>query len=193
MLEKYMRDSLQRGCVDPVAQRVSFVSPTQLTLVGCLVGIACGGAIALGWSGIGFALLLLTGYLDLLDGTVARFSGRTSPLGCVLDIVSDRVVEWAVILGLYFAHPEVSPLVSLLMLGSVLLCVTSFLVVGIFTQNQTAKSFHYSAGLMERAEAFIFFGLMLLFPSLFYFLAILFSFLVVLTAIIRVYQFYKYN
>ena len=77
------------------------------------------------------------------------------------------------------------------MLGSMLLCITSFLVVGIFVANDSHKSFHYNPGIMERAEAFIFFIAMMLWPSAFVGLAMLFSLLVTLTAIIRLTQFYK--
>lgn len=69
----------------------------------------------------------------------------------------DRVVEFVVVLALWFVAPQQRGLWCLLMLGSMLLCITSFLVVGIFSENQSQKSFHYSSGLMERAEAFSFF------------------------------------
>lgn len=75
------------------------------------------------------------------------------------------------------------------MLTSILLCVTSFLVVGIFTEKQTEKSFYYSPGLIERGEAFFFFILMILFPSYFVLLSSLFILLVLLTTAIRVVQF----
>ena len=77
------------------------------------------------------------------------------------------------------------------MLGSILLCITSFLVVGIFTPNHSSKSFHYSPGLIERAEAFLFFIVMIFVPYYFTFFAFLFATLVALTALIRLWQFSK--
>lgn len=53
------------------------------------------------------------------------------------------------------------------------------------------KNFHYSPGVMERAEAFIFFIAMMLWPSAFGKLAALFSVLVLFTAGIRLHQFYQ--
>jgi hypothetical protein len=82
---------------------------------------------------------------------------------------------------------------SLLMLGSILICVTSFLVVGIFLENTSQKSFYYSPGLIERAEAFLFFVLMILFSKAFSILAVIFSILVFLTAALRLYQFAQYR
>ena len=133
----------------------------------------------------------MTGFLDTLDGSLARHLKTTSPKGTVFDITSDRLVEFSIILGLYAFDPTHRALGTLLMLGSVLICVTSFLVVGIFEDNQTEKGFHYSPGIMERAEAFLFFGAMILFPSYFMILAILFTSLVFLTAVIRLSQFSK--
>ena len=72
------------------------------------------------------------------------------------------------------------------MLGSMLICITSFLVIGIFTKNNGEKGFYYSQGLMERAEAFIFFMLMIIFPAAFRILAIVFTFLLLVTAAWRI-------
>lgn len=156
MLEKVFRDPLQKFCVDPLVLKWKNlpISPSLLTFLGCMMGIACGVTIAWGEMGAAILLLLTSGYLDMLDGTWARLTGKTSPFGCALDIVSDRIVEAAIVLGLYLAHPEVTPLISLFMLGSILICVTTFLVVGIFSENSTNKSFHYSVGLKSRGFYF---------------------------------------
>jgi len=145
--------------------------------------------IAKGEAVLSIFLLLLSGYFDTLDGSLARFQGKTSDFGSVLDILCDRIVEFAVVMGLFY-HYQVAEC-SLYMLGSMLLCITSFLVVGIFSENSSHKSFHYSAGLMERGEAFLFFVMMISLPALFAALSYLFSALVFLTAVIRLYQFYR--
>ncbi len=133
--------------------------------------------------------LVLSGYLDSLDGSLARHIGCVTKLGAVLDIVADRFVEFMIIFGLFFLYPDSHGFYSMLMLGATLICITSFLVVGIFIENETHKSFHYSPGIMERPEAFLFFLLMILIPSWYPALAILYTVLVLLTAGIRIYQF----
>ncbi|MDE4940495.1 CDP-alcohol phosphatidyltransferase, partial [Francisella tularensis subsp. holarctica] len=55
--------------------------------------------------------------------------------------------------------------VGLLMMMSIIVCISSWLLVGIFSQNESSKSFYYSPGLIERAETFIFFIVMFLFPN----------------------------
>lgn len=190
MIENYLRPRYQKFAVDNIAKRCSqYVTPNQITIISCLTGLSILPALVFHQTWLAIVLLLLSGYLDTLDGTVARLQGSTTSFGTVLDILSDRIVEATIIIGLFLVAPEQRGLLTLCMLTSVLLCVSSFLVVGIFTPNESTKSFYYSPGIMERAEAFIFFGLMILFPSQFTLLAIVFSELVLLTACIRVYQF----
>ncbi len=165
----------------------------HLTLASLLTGSLAASFIALGYVWIPTLLLLLSGYLDMLDGSLARFQGTSSPSGAVLDIISDRVVEFAVVLGLYLVQGSERGLLSLCMLGSIFLCVTSFLVVGIFSQNTSTKSFHYSSGLIERAEAFIFFIALIVFPTFFAPLAIAFTALVLYTTAHRLMQWHTFQ
>lgn len=193
MIEAHLRNTYQKYCVDPLLRLKVFrkVHPIALTLLACLLGASVLPLLSLGFTTSALFFLIASGALDTLDGSLARREDKTSNQGAALDITCDRLVEFAVILGLFFIDPSLRGLPSLLMLGSVLLCVTSFLIVGVFTQNNSEKSFHYSPGLIERAEAFLFFAAMILFPSLFIPLAYLFSFLVLLTAAIRLTQFFK--
>ncbi|MGE3319505.1 MAG: CDP-alcohol phosphatidyltransferase family protein [Candidatus Berkiella sp.] len=192
MIENYVRPLFQKICVDPVARRCGrYATPNVITFLSFLTGVAILPSLLFDIIPIACLLLGISGYLDTLDGTVARFRQETSDIGTILDILSDRFVEAAIIIGLYAIDPSNRGLMALCMLSSVLICVTSFLVVGIFTPNHSNKGFYYSPGLIERAEAFIFFGVMFCLPNYFTELSILFSILVVLTAIIRVYQYMK--
>jgi phosphatidylglycerophosphate synthase len=194
MLEKYLRTPVQRTFIDPVARSLSHanvIHPITITLLGGLAGLTIIPLLYTGqpWAAVFF--LVFSGYLDVLDGTLARLTRKTSATGCVLDITCDRLVEFAVIMGLFLIDPIDRGFMCLLMLGSVLFCVTSFLVVGIFSDNETEKSFHYSPGLMERAEAFGFFIAMILFPNGFDELAFIFSVLVFWTGAYRIFQFVR--
>lgn len=163
----------------------------MVTLIGAASGIIIPLLLYSQQSISALVFLGISGFCDTLDGALARHKNLASPSGTVLDIVADRLVEWAILLGLFLYAPESRGLMTIWMLGSVLLCITTFLVVGIFQENSSEKSFHYSPGLIERAEAFIFFSLMILFPRFFTFLALLFGSLTFLTATIRVKQFIK--
>lgn len=191
MIDSIYRNHYQKWIVDPLLRQgwLDRVHPSFLTLLAGCFGIATLPLLAFHHPILAFSTLLMSGFLDTLDGSLARQTNKTSPQGAVFDIVSDRAVEFAVVLGLFLVDPT-RALPCLLMLGSILLCVTSFLVVGIFTSNNSEKSFHYSPGLIERAEAFLFFSVMILIPTLFTPLAYLFIALVLWTTIVRVRQFY---
>lgn len=192
MIDSYFRKPYQSLLVDPLLALyppIKKVSPKTLTVCGCIFGIMVVPLLAYNWAPLALVCILLSGYFDTLDGTIARLGGQTSPQGAVLDIFCDRIVEFSIILGLYLADPGVRGLLSLMMLGSTLVCVTSFLTVGIFTENVSEKSFHYSPGLIERGEAFLLFIAMILLPSSFSVLALIFASLVTLTAVIRIYEF----
>ncbi len=191
MLETYVRPTFQKLLIDPLLklQLLQKTNPLVLTLLSGILGILACPLIALHITWISLIPLILSGYLDVLDGSLARTQNRSSSQGAVFDIFTDRIVEFSIIFGLYLAYPHSRSLLSILMLGSIFLCVTSFLVVGIFSQNSSSKSFHYSPGLIERAESFIFFSAMIVFPSLFTPLSILFTLLVLLTTTTRLFQF----
>lgn len=190
MIETYLRPTYQYCVVNPIARKTQ-LSPVKITYFACLTGILVVPALMLNLPKIAIMLLLISGFLDTLDGTVARMTDKTSNMGGVLDIVSDRMVELAVIIGLFFVDPGNRALGALAMLGGCYLCVTSFLVVGIFSPNQSEKGFHYSPGLVERAEAFIFFIAMILWPDYFSLLAYLFTGLLLLTSYLHIRQFFS--
>lgn len=190
MIDSYFRTPYQTAFVDPFLPLLerTRIHPLQLTFLGLLVGGLVLPFLAWGWGVCAFACLLFSGYLDTLDGSLARRRNLHSDAGAACDILCDRCVEFAVILGFYLQDPN-RGFACLFMLGCVLICVTSFLVVGIFTQNDSHKSFHYNPGLMERTEAFLFFGAMMLFPQWFSLLSWSFSILVLGTGLRRVWRF----
>lgn len=193
MLERYFRNGYQLIFVVPIVKlliKYTKITPNTITLIAAVTGIICGISLGLNFSIVALVFLLLSGYLDTLDGSLARMSQQTSDRGSVFDIVSDRLVEFFIVLGFYLQNPN-HGLACLVMLGSFLVCVSSFLVVGVFSKNTGVKSFYYSPGLIERAEAFVFFAFMIIFPTWFNVLAWLLIILVIVTTIIRVSEFYK--
>lgn len=195
MLDIHGRNIYQTRLLNPLLRLPIWqkIHPNAITITGCLIGIAIWPLLSFNLTGWAIIALFLTGFMDTLDGALARYQGIASPQGAALDIFCDRIVEFAILLGLYEVNPDVRAMPILFMLGSVLLCITSFLVVGIFTENDSYKSFFYSPGLIERTEAFGFFLLMMWWPSFFTTLAWIFTALVFLTAVIRLWQFFRYS
>lgn len=190
MLETLTRNTYQKYCVDFIAIKLSKITnPNTITLFATLFGLSVPILLTQNHPDIAILMLLLSGYCDTLDGTIARFQKKTSDFGTMLDIMSDRVVECAVIFGLFMADPLTRGPITLGMLVSIILCITSFLTVGVFTKNNGDKNFHYSPGLMERAEAFIFFIAMILLPKYFEQLGLVFIILVLWTTFHRIIDF----
>ncbi len=188
MIEKYLRPPFQRYLLTPFLSFLpSTLSPLFFTFLGALFGLAAATLVALHFPYLGALFLLLSGFCDVVDGSLARHRTETSPLGAAWDIVTDRLVEGAILFALYLATSKA--ILVLLMMIAILICITSFLVVGIFSANNSRKSFHYSPGLIERPEAFLLFLLMILFPTSFVPLSLTFTILVLLTASIRMLQF----
>ncbi len=195
MIDSHFRNFYQNCFINPLTSNpfIQKISPIFLTILACISGIISSICIVLNHRFLAVFFLILSGYLDTLDGSIARKTNTTSDIGTILDITSDRIVEFACIFALYLVNPFSRATYCLLMTGSVLLCVCSFLVVGIFTPNSSEKNFYYSPGIMERTEAFLFFLAMIIFSYGFSYFAIVFITLTFFTAFFRIYQFVQKN
>jgi len=79
------------------------LSPTAWTGVGLVVSIFAAAAYSTsGFYGeaLGGVLILVAGFFDIVDGAVARVTGKTSSRGAFLDSTLDRVAEIALFLGI---------------------------------------------------------------------------------------------
>jgi archaetidylinositol phosphate synthase len=79
------------------------ISPTAWTAVGLLVSIFSAAAFwSSGYRGmlLGGLLILLSGFFDIVDGAVARVTGKVTKRGAFLDSTFDRVAETVIYLGI---------------------------------------------------------------------------------------------
>lgn len=75
-------------------------TPNSITLVGLLLNIIVAGILAAGYPVIGGVCVLLANAFDMLDGAVARVTGKTSRFGAFLDSTLDRYAEALFYLGI---------------------------------------------------------------------------------------------
>jgi archaetidylinositol phosphate synthase len=161
-----MLDTNARRFVQPLLDAVAKacaragISANALTVAGMLFGVGAAGLVALGHPLAAFLVLWLSGLLDAADGTLARLTTST-PMGAILDITFDRVVELSVIVALAWRFPE-ARLELVVLAGVIAIAMSLFLSIGAAVQNRSVKSFHYAPGLGERTEAFICLSLMIL-------------------------------
>ena len=113
------------------------VSPNAITTFGTVATIIGGGIYARGHIHAAGWIVGLSAICDLLDGHVARRSGRTSVFGAFYDSTLDRIADGAVLggLALFFArngvHHEIpnsmsTPMVSVILLGIIGSFLTSY-------------------------------------------------------------------
>ena len=94
------------------------------------------------------AMLALSGLMDMLDGAVARASGKVTRLGGIMDSTIDRISDAAAIVGLYY-----------LVLGfetTILLLITSYMISYVRARAEAEGIRLEGIGLIERAERLIF-------------------------------------
>lgn len=166
------------------------LTPNVVTIISFIMGLSSGIFVLMGLPIVSVILLWLSGYLDAVDGSMARLKMSSSAWGTLMDITFDRIVEFAVIYALAMKFPE-ARLALLLLLGTILISITIFLTVGAVAKNIGIKSFYYQAGLAERSEGFIFLSLMMIFKGWLTFITLLFAAAIFITIIQRLYEAHK--
>ena len=128
------------------------VSPNVLTVIGVTINVGCGVLFGFGeffWAGV---VLILANLFDMLDGNVARLSGRVTPFGGFLDSSLDRLSDMVAFLGIIVFYASNTPQHSLLnvflaglgLIGSVMVSYTTAR-----SENIGVKS---NVGFLQRPE-----------------------------------------
>jgi CDP-diacylglycerol--glycerol-3-phosphate 3-phosphatidyltransferase len=130
------------------------ISPDAVTLVGTL-GVSAGALAFFPRGELLTGVLVITAFVfsDLVDGAMARATGRSSKFGAFFDSTLDRVGDGAIFGGLvlYFAGPGDNYLY---------LCLTLYcLVMGAVTSYARARAeslgMEAKGGLAERADRLV--------------------------------------
>lgn len=128
------------------------ITPNAITMIGTL-GV-CGGALgfysrhSFFW---GTMVITVSVLLDLLDGAVARVTGKSSQFGAFLDSTMDRVADAAIYSGLilWFGGKDT------LMTSLALYCLVSGVVVSYARARAEGLGYNATVGLAERGERLI--------------------------------------
>jgi len=135
-------EAVQRGYLRVIAPVADWmverrINPNSITTVGTLCSMTAGVIYATGHISIAGWVLGLTALFDVLDGTVARRTGRSTVFGAFYDSTLDRVADGAVLGGLtvFFARNDVhqsvpgwtaTPMVGVLLMGIIGTFLTSY-------------------------------------------------------------------
>lgn len=157
------------------------LKPTYITVIALFMGLLASFQYYLGNVILSIIMLWFSGYLDAVDGAMARKSKAITKTGTLLDIFFDRVVELVFIIAFSLRHSD-SVFALLCLTCSIVLSMTVFLTSGTLLENKGKKSFHYQAGLMERTEGFIMFTLMMSFNNYIKEITFIYAALILFTA-----------
>ena len=143
-----------RGTLRPALEKVgkgfaaTGLSPNFWTVVGLVIALSSAVVYGMGVEFgliIGGVLLLISGFFDMVDGQVARVTGKTSKKGEYLDSMFDKISEVAIFLGILvggYAEPYV-----------VLLAITLSLLVSYARAKSDLINIKLQGiGIGERAE-----------------------------------------
>ena len=130
------------------------VSPDAVTVVGTL-GVVAGAVIFFPRGQLLAGVLFITAFVfsDMIDGAMARQSGRVSPFGAFLDSTLDRIGDAAIFGGLamYYVGPGDEPaLVALAIYNLTMGSVTSYARARAEALGMEAK-----VGIAERADRLV--------------------------------------
>lgn len=164
MFDGNLRSTVDRA-VQPIGRGLhrAGITPDLLTATGLLMSVATAVVIGAGHPRWGLVVFVLSALPDLLDGAVAKASGRSSMRGAIFDSVADRVTDAFLLGGIAWylgsEHGFTASMLAFAVLGASSL---------ISYQRAKAEIYGLDAkgGLMERAERLIALGIALAFPSL---------------------------
>lgn len=104
------------------------VTPNMISWSSLVFGLLAGVCLAFGHFGFGGGFALVSGFMDSLDGMVARMTGTSSEAGEVLDATIDRYAEAFFISGLVIYYrdvPALQVLALLALMGSFMVSYSS--------------------------------------------------------------------
>ncbi len=159
------------------------LSPNFFTFFVLVFGFVGAYFIFKGYFKLAIFFILISGFLDFVDGAVAKVNKKETKFGALFDSVVDKTSEifWYIALGFY--NENFWPLISLV--------IATFMLSSYISKHAKALGGKSGGGLIERKERLILIILGLLFPK--YLSSFLFAifFLSLLTCFQRFFRNFK--
>jgi len=159
------RDAAGRNITRPVVVLLARtpLTPSALTWFGFAVSV--GAAVLLAYDSLLAAglLVLVAGLFDMLDGALARHTGRASRFGAVLDSTLDRLSEAAILVAAIFMFATKAEVGAAVLAG---VALTGAMTVSYLRARTEALGLAGRSGLFTRPERVIVLALGLLIDQL---------------------------
>ena len=136
-------------------------TPNVITILGFLITVLSAYLVGSGWLLAGGIVFLFAGGLDLMDGGLARLTGKASPFGALLDSVFDRLSEASLFVGIavYALRDDISDDRKILFITVLLLALIFSQGVSYLRARGEGLGVFTKAGLMTRPERVLLLGI----------------------------------
>lgn len=128
------------------------IPPNVLTAIGVIINLACGVLFGFGeffWAGI---VLIVANLFDMLDGNVARLTGRVTRYGGFLDSTLDRLSDMGAFLGIIIFYARNTPEHSVLNVGLAGVGMIASVLVSYTTARSEGLGVKANVGFLQRPE-----------------------------------------
>lgn len=133
------------------------ISPNILTAVGVTINVACAVLFGVGDFFAAGIVLIVANLFDMLDGNVARLSGRVTKFGSFLDSSLDRLSDMVVFLGIMMFYAGNSPQHSILNVFLAGVGMIASVMVSYTTARSEGLGVKANVGFLQRPERVVLF------------------------------------
>ena len=153
-------DYLKKGALRTIEPAISFlarhnVSPNAITTVGTVLTIAAGVVYGTGHIMTAGWLMGVTAFFDVVDGEVARRTGRSTVFGAFYDSTLDRVADGALMAGLTVFYATNAVHHNIYMVVICLLGMIGTFVVSYTRARAESLGIDAKVGVMQRPERIV--------------------------------------
>lgn len=153
-------DYLKKGALRVIEPAISFlarnnVSPNAITTVGTLLTVAAGVVYATGHIMTAGWIMAATAFFDVVDGEVARRTGRSTVFGAFYDSTLDRVADGALMAGLTVFYATNPVHRNLYMMVVCLLGIIGTFLVSYTRARAESLGIDAKVGVMQRPERIV--------------------------------------
>ena len=129
-------------------------TPNSVTVLGFSVSLAAAGLVGAGFLVTGGIVFLAGSILDLMDGALARLTGRVTKFGAILDSLMDRLAEAALFLALviYALRADLGEGRLLFLMVVIVVALITSQTVSYLRARGEALGISTRTGLMTRPE-----------------------------------------
>ena len=149
-----VRKALAYRFTEPIARFLSKtpITPSTITWFGFLLNVGAAILIITEHLLVAGLVVLIAGFLDMLDGALARHTNQVTRFGAVLDSTLDRLSEAVLLIGILVLYAGEQSITGILLVSVALI---GSLLVSYIRARAEALGIECQVGLFTRAERVI--------------------------------------